>query len=86
LIESIKKALEFQAIVAEDLQIKLRLRKRSDPDIFAGHSNAMAEIDRLIRQISPTDVTVLIEGESGTGKEIVARAIHQRSRRETRPF
>jgi transcriptional regulator with PAS, ATPase and Fis domain len=46
----------------------------------------MAEIDRLIRQIATTDVTVLIEGESGTGKEIVARAIHERSRRSTRPF
>jgi DNA-binding NtrC family response regulator len=86
LIESVKKALEFQAVIAEDQQIKMRLRKRSDPDIFAGCSNAMSEIDQLIRQIASTDVTVLIEGESGTGKEIVARAIHARSRRDARPF
>jgi DNA-binding NtrC family response regulator len=86
LIESVKKALDFQAVVAEDQQIKMRLRKRSDPDIFAGRNSAMSEIDRLIRQIAPTDVTVLIEGESGTGKEIVARAIHARSRREAHPF
>ena len=86
LIESVKKAFDFQAVIAEDQQIKLRLRKRSDPDIFAGCSGAMSDIDRLIRQIAPTDVTVLIEGESGTGKEIVARAIHARSRREVRPF
>jgi DNA-binding NtrC family response regulator len=78
--------LDFQAVIAEDQQIRMRLRKRSDPDIFAGCSNAMAEIDRLIRQIAPSDVTVLIEGESGTGKEIVARAIHARSRRDTHPF
>jgi DNA-binding NtrC family response regulator len=86
LIESVRKALDFQALIAEDEQIKMRLRRRSDPDIFAGSSGVMAEIDHLIRQIATTDVTVLIEGESGTGKEIVARAIHERSRRSMRPF
>jgi DNA-binding NtrC family response regulator len=86
LIESVRKALDFQALIAEDEEIKMRLRRRSDPDIFAGSSGVMAEIDHLIRQIATTDVTVLIEGESGTGKEIVARAIHERSRRSTRPF
>jgi DNA-binding NtrC family response regulator len=86
LIESVRKALDFQALIAENEQIKMRLRRRSDPDIFAGSSGVMAEIDHLIRQVATTDVTVLIEGESGTGKEIVARAIHERSRRITRPF
>jgi DNA-binding NtrC family response regulator len=86
LIESVRKALDFQAVIAEDHQIKIRLRRRSDPDIFAGCSTVMSEIDRLIRQIAPTDVTVLIEGESGTGKEIVARAVHERSRRNAHTF
>jgi DNA-binding NtrC family response regulator len=86
LIESVRKALDFQAVIAEDQRIKMRLRRRSDLDIFAGSSSTMLEIDQLIRQIATTDVTVLIEGESGTGKEIVARAIHERSRRSARPF
>ena len=86
LIESVRKALDYQALVAEDQRLKLRLRRRSDPDIFAGKSTAMQDINRLIQQIGPTDVTVLIEGESGTGKEIVARAIHEKSRRNARPF
>lgn len=86
LIESVRKALDHQALVAEDQRLKLRLRRRSEPDIFAGRSTAMQEISRLIQQIGPTDVTVLIEGESGTGKEIVARAIHEKSRRSARPF
>ena len=86
LIESVRKALDFQALIAEDQQIKMRLRRRSDPDIFAGSSSVMSEIDQLIRQIATTDVTVLIEGESGAGKEIVARAVHERSRRSARPF
>lgn len=86
LLESVRKALDYQSLVAEDQQLKLRLRRRSDPDIFAGSSAVMQDISRLIQQIAPTDVTVLIEGESGTGKEIVARAIHEKSRRRTRPF
>ncbi|MDR3401169.1 MAG: sigma-54 dependent transcriptional regulator [Chthoniobacter sp.] len=86
LLESVRKALDYQSLVAEDQRLKLRLRRRSDPDIFAGKSTAMQEISSLIRQIGPTDVTVLIEGESGTGKEIVARAIHEKSRRHGRPF
>jgi|UniRef100_UPI00378376D7 DNA-binding NtrC family response regulator len=86
LLESVRKALDHQSLVAEDQQIKQRLRRRSDPDIFAGSSAAMREINRLIRQIAPTDVTVLIEGESGTGKEVVARAIHEKSRRKAQPF
>ncbi|HRH96018.1 MAG TPA: sigma 54-interacting transcriptional regulator, partial [Prosthecobacter sp.] len=85
LLESVRKALDHQSLVAEDQQIKLRLRRRSDPDIFAGSSAAMKEISRLIQQIAPTDVTVLIEGESGTGKEVVARAIHEKSRRKSQP-
>lgn len=86
LAESVRKALDHQSLVAEDQQIKQRLRRRSDPDIFAGSSAAMKEISRLIQQIAPTDVTVLIGGESGTGKEVVARAIHEKSRRKAQPF
>jgi DNA-binding NtrC family response regulator len=86
LIESVAKALDYQALVAEDQQLKQRLRRSSEPDIFAGNSAAVHDISALIRQIAGTIVTVLIEGESGTGKEVVARAIHEQSRRRTQPF
>ena len=86
LVESVRKALDYQALVAEDQRLKLRLRRRSEPDIFAGRNAAMQAINLLIQQIAATEVTVLIEGESGTGKEIIARAIHERSRRNARPF
>jgi len=46
----------------------------------------MAEAVEMTKKISESDVTVLLLGESGTGKELIARAIHQFSRRRSRPF
>ena len=46
----------------------------------------MREIFALIRKIGHTRNAVLITGESGTGKELIARAIHQRSKRAEGPF
>ncbi len=51
-----------------------------------GRSRAMQAVYRRIRQVAPSDSTVLIHGESGTGKELVARAIHESSPRRDRPF
>jgi DNA-binding NtrC family response regulator len=46
----------------------------------------MLEIVDTIRQVAPTDITVLITGESGTGKEVVARALHAASKRSGKPL
>jgi DNA-binding NtrC family response regulator len=86
LLEAVGKALDHQAIVAEDHELKARLRRRGDPDIFVGDSPAAQRIRALVAEVAPADITVLLTGESGTGKEIVARAIHTRSRRREGPF
>ena len=51
-----------------------------------GESQAVREIIAVIKQVAPTDITVLITGESGVGKELVARAIHGESKRADGPF
>jgi DNA-binding NtrC family response regulator len=51
-----------------------------------GRSPKMQEVERQIARVAPTSSTVLILGESGTGKELVARALHDRSRRADKPF
>lgn len=51
-----------------------------------GQSDAMLKTYRLIEQVAATDSTVLITGESGTGKEMVARTLHQKSKRADGPF
>jgi transcriptional regulator with GAF, ATPase, and Fis domain len=55
------------------------------PGIF-GRSPALLRVLERVEQVAPTDATVLIEGENGTGKELVARALHERSRRADKPW
>lgn len=51
-----------------------------------GESFAIREIIKIIQQVAPTDVTVLITGESGVGKEVIAKAIHKSSARSHKPL
>lgn len=82
----VQKSLEFQAVVAENNELRLRLQTRSDSSLLVGESEPMRAVSRLIEEVASSDVTVLIEGESGTGKEIVARSIHLQSSRREKPF
>ena len=61
------------------------LKKLSDLHIVA-KSKKMIDILEQARKIAPFDITVLITGETGTGKEILARYIHQKSKRNNNPF
>jgi two-component system, NtrC family, response regulator AtoC len=53
---------------------------------IVGQSPKMLQIYDLINRVANTPATVLIHGESGTGKELIARAIHQQSERQAKPF
>src|SRR5262249_36199345 len=64
-------------------EVNQPLRAASD---IVGHSDAMRCVLETVDTVAPTDSTVLIEGETGTGKELIARAIHDRSPRRSRPF
>lgn len=62
-------------------------RPEKEPDEeFVGTCDKMLEVFSLIRKVAPTDIPVLILGESGTGKELTAKAIHERSQRQDKPF
>jgi DNA-binding NtrC family response regulator len=82
----VQKALEFQALVAENNELRSRLQKRSEPGLLTGESESIRAVMRLVEEVANSDVTVLIEGESGTGKEIVARSVHLKSPRRDHPF
>jgi DNA-binding NtrC family response regulator len=51
-----------------------------------GESAAMQEVRAIIEKVAPTEANVLLLGENGTGKELVAKALHEQSRRAARPF
>lgn len=53
---------------------------------FVGHSAALQRIVQQIDLVAPTEANVLIQGESGTGKELVARELHRRSNRSSKPL
>jgi len=83
---AVRRAAEHRALRGELKrlhEVVANTRGRGD---LIGASPAMQHVYQLIDQVSATDATVLITGESGTGKEVVARAIHERSRRKDQPF
>lgn len=59
---------------------------RNEDTELLGSSVPIIELRQIIKQVAPTDVTVLITGESGVGKEVVAKEIHRLSKRKGNPF
>ena len=53
---------------------------------IVGRSDAIKQVLEMVAQVAPIDISVLITGDSGTGKEMVAKAIHQTSKRSHEPL
>jgi len=93
----LRKPLDFTRLefVVRNAVMLHRLKKEADrrpsPESYSfdemiGISPQMQSVYRVISNVAKTDATVLVTGESGTGKELVARSIHNRSRRSVGPF
>jgi DNA-binding NtrC family response regulator len=70
----------------QNTNLKNQLADESEFSSFLAISPEMTMVQKLIKQVAPTDATVLIEGESGTGKEVIARALHEKSLRKDKPY
>ena len=81
LVRAVSKAVEKQKLAEENRRLREELQQQRSEDALIGNSDPMVAVKKLIRQIAPTDVSVLIQGESGSGKEVVADVIHNLSLR-----
>src|SRR5437762_5135315 len=70
----------------ENVALREEIVRSSMFEEIVGSSDALRTVLAQIAKVAPTDSTVLIQGETGTGKELIARAIHNRSRRGSRAF
>jgi DNA-binding NtrC family response regulator len=66
--------------------LESRLKAAEGMPLLIGETPSMQQVRRLIDTIAPTDASVMILGETGTGKELVARSLHEKSRRAERAF
>lgn len=71
---------------AEAVYLQEEIKTEHNFEEIIGQSAPVRQLLRNVEQVAPTDATVLIRGETGTGKELVARAVHDRSRRKDRPL
>jgi two-component system response regulator HydG len=82
----LRRAVERRQLQQQIHLLRETLQRASRFEDLLGQSPPMLRLYDQLAQIADSDASVLILGESGTGKEVVARALHQRSRRREKPF
>lgn len=83
---AVEKASARLRLIRRNAELRRSLDERFGFEGVIGNSPQMHAVVEILKNVSPSDVTVLIEGENGTGKELVARALHQNSPRKNKPF
>jgi two-component system response regulator AtoC len=86
LLMLIKRALENQKLLTENILLKEEFTSKFGFPRIIGRSEKIADVAQMVQRVAPTKTTVLLLGESGTGKELFARAIHNLSNRQSYPF
>ncbi|HEV3036535.1 MAG TPA: sigma-54 dependent transcriptional regulator [Candidatus Angelobacter sp.] len=82
----VRKELDVQKVRDENRSLREALGKRYHYTNIVARSRKMQEVLAIVARVAPTHSTVLLGGESGVGKDLIARAIHQNSRRSSGPF
>jgi len=86
LLIAVKRAFEKISLIRENNRLRQQLQDKFHIANIIGNHPKMQEVFAVVKKISNSTATVLINGESGTGKELLARAIHFNSARKNKPF
>ena len=86
LVESVRRAAEKRSLVMANRRLRLLAAGANDDGPLIGQTPAIRRLRETLRHIADADVDVLVVGETGTGKEVVARLLHQWSRRDANRF
>src|SRR5215469_13117395 len=73
-------------LARENVYLEEQIRSEMGFEQIIGNSTALKQVLELVETVAPSDSTVLLLGETGTGKELIARAVHERSRRKPKTF
>jgi len=82
----LRKELDVRRLREENRSLREALGERYQFRNIVAHSPKMQEVLATVERVAPTNSTVLLGGESGVGKDLIARAIHEHSRRAAGPF
>lgn len=85
-ILTVKKAIERKTLIGKVEYLKNEVRDKYRFENLIGKSPKFQAVMEMVRAVAPTDSTVLLQGETGTGKDLVAKAIHNLSRRAENNF
>jgi DNA-binding NtrC family response regulator len=82
----VNRALEHQQLLEEVRNLRITLDEKYGFESIIGRSKILLRVLEMTSRVAQTDSIALIRGETGTGKELLAKAIHQNSRRKNGPF
>ena len=83
LLVTVRNALAQSELSGENTRLRAAVAPRH---AMVGSSRSLREVQSLVDKVGPTPARVLITGDNGTGKELVARALHEKSPRRSKPF
>jgi len=82
----LERAVELSHLQAENVLLRRQLQSQRSFENIVGNSPALQRVFEMIQKVAAGDSNIILTGETGTGKELVARAIHERSRRREKLF
>ncbi len=83
---AIRSAVEKGVLSNEVARLRTRVGEDPEGTAFWGPGSAMKHVMAMVERVADSDVGILLRGESGVGKEVIARELHRRSARRSKPF